>query len=628
MATGVAAGIGTVDLVGIRPDLSSTVVPTCVAAAALISVRFAPPTWPTLRPVRVAVGLLGLWTAWGMVSAATSSQPMLALVTAVAFALLLAAGLGVGQRLGSTGALIVAGSALTLHALASIAVAFTSESDQFPIRLRLVELEATHLAQVLALGLLVGFLWLLEHPTRSWFPILALGAVCTLGLVLTGSRTTPVALVVAGALALVALRRWRLVIGGGVALACLFAGLVATGADARIVSLTNRTSSELTNLDGANGRTTLWPEVLDAVGEHPVVGIGLGVDRDRMAEINAASGLTWNPQHAHNLVLHVALTTGWPGAVMVSLAVVIAVGTALRSRLPWLAAFGGFVLVVGVSEPVLRTPQLVWALLAVALAFAPGASRSEREAEPSRVGPVVVSAAVLLMLGIGLVWLEPGQYPHRYRCRDDAALDASGLLLDVDGTTGEVRTPRGVTTVTSPAPSPEGLVFGFNEPGASLPDTTARSVRCGAIRGEGVTVVIDVATTDLRTEGPGRILSISSGTEWDQIDLMVGQEADGLAIRVRSSRDHRNDEVLPGAFVDTAVHRLTIAIGPDVVRVWRDGELFATWDADLRTVAFDDWRIGRATTLGNEVTNDRPFAGVVESVQIYEGVRAPDELPE
>ncbi len=630
MATGVAAGLGTVDLVSFRPDLPRTLVPIGVAILAAIAIVRSRPQWPDRRPLQVVAGLLAAWTAWATLSSVTSADPALALATALAFALLLAAALGVGGRSGSAGAAVVTGVAVTTHAVAALALAFGTDADQFPVRLRLAELEATHLAQVMALAILVAFLRMLEAPTRSWFAPLTLAGVSTLGLVLTGSRTTPIALVIAGALALVALRRWRLVIGGGVALVLLFGGLIATGADARIVSLTNRTSSELTNFDGANGRTTLWPEVLDVIDEHPIVGIGLGVDRERMVELNAEAELSWNPQHAHNLVLHLGLTTGWPGVVLVSTALAIALLGALWFREPWAAALVGFVLVVGVSEPVFRAPQLLWALLAMSLLLGRPAADGDAPASEADlpVGAVTAAASVLLALAIVVVWLEPAALPHRFRCRSDQVLDSSGLIVALDGTTAELRTPRGTSALGGANLRPEGIVFGSNADGLALPGTTARSVRCAAIRGDGVTVDLAVASLDLTTEGPGRILSISSGTEWDDIDLLLGQEADGLAIRIRSGRDHRNDVVIPGVFTDLETHRLTVSIAPDVVEIWRDGELVATWTDDLRTMAFDDWRIGRSAKVGKEVTDDRPFAGVIESVRIYEGVRAHDELPE
>ncbi len=644
IALGIAGGLGTIDLVALQPDLPAELLPLLITGVAAIGAALSPPAPVTPGRSRLILGLFAGWLGWSYLAALTSADPALAMATTASFVAVMLGAMGVVANRSRTSLLVVVAIATLVQALAALFFAFTVEFDQFPSRLSLVELEPNHLGRLLAVTCLVSVLWALEQPRRRWPPALLFIAICLLGLTLTGSRTAPAALVVAGFVALLADRRWRLLIAAGIAGATLLTGLVATGFDSRIVQLTNRTGTELTNINGGNGRTTLWPEVLKVIDEQPVTGIGLGVDRDRMHQINAETSISWEPQHTHNLLLHLAFTTGWVGAALFLAALLIALAMALWHRDPWVGAMVAFIVVDGIAEPVVRIPQPTWVVLiaVITLAFVrqpgvaepqPARRRDDVEAagpiptpaalaSPLRLAPVLVSSTVALAAAIGLVWQEPGEYPLRFRCRDEQPLNASGLLLDVDPADGTVTLPNSVTMLPARALDGGGLVFSPGDTGIVLPNDVSRVVRCGAVREHGLTIEFDVATAGLDTEGPGRIVTLSVGPEWSDIDLHIGQQLDRLSLRFRQSSVYRNDTEIPGVFTDRDVHRIRVTVRTDRVEVFKDGVLLDTW-TDLLPMKFDEWHIERRAVLGNEATGDRPFVGTLDRLRIYEGLDVP-----
>ncbi len=617
-ALGTAAGLGTVDLVGIEPQLWHGLGPTAIAILGLVAAIATPPS-RTHREVGSRVLLwIGAWVAWSLVSAIGSPEPLLAITVSTAFATTFVAAAGLARRVDTSAIVIVAGVAAIVHAVSAVVLALVGDVDEYPNRLALVELEPNHLAGFLAIVVLVAVLWALDHSMRRWLPVLALSAVCLLGILLTGSRTASLALVASGLFGLVAARRWNWLVVATVGLAGVALFVLTTGSGRQIVSLTNRTSTELAAVDGATGRTTLWRELVDVVEERPVTGIGLGADRNRMLELNDEAGFTWEPQHAHNLLLHLALTTGWVGAVVMGAGLVLGWGEAAVRGSPWVAAVTTFVLIDGISEPVFRLPQLSWIVLVMAVSMTLGPSPPSPGAPGPALGRVAIAGAVSLSIAIGLVWIEPGGYPNRFRCRNDAPFDGGGLVVDIDGTTARIRTTR-ETVALEAARAEGGFVFDDATPLRLLPSSTARSVRCGALRAGSITVEASVSVDDLAATGPGRIVTISSGPDWNDIDLQLGQEADGLSVRVRESEFRRVDRVVPGAFLDLARHEFVVAIEARRIRVWRDGALIADW-SDFLPIEFDTWPVDRPAAFGNEVTEDRPFRGTIASVRIVEGI--------
>ncbi len=616
---GAAAGLGTVDLVGIEPGLPIWLGPAGITLLGLVAALATP-----LRRTRGSVGsrvllLFGAWVAWSVVSAIGSPQPMLALTVSMAFAATLLGAVGLAQRADSSAIVVVACVATMVHATLAMVLALIDDIDEYPDRLALVELEPNHLAGLLAMTVLVSVLWVLDHSLRRWMPLLLLCAASILGILLTGSRTAMIALVAAGVMALVASRSWGRLVVAAMALVAASSFVLYTGYGGEIVSLTNRTSSELVAIDGATGRTTLWSALLDVIDERPVTGVGLGADRDRIPVLSDENGYTWNPQHAHNLLLHLALATGWVGAVVLGAGLILGWVESVKRGSPWSAAVITFVLVDGISEPVFRLPQVAWVVLVLAVSMTLGSSVGPKSPSGATIGRVAVASAISLSMTIGLVWIEPAGYPYRFRCRNDPVLRDDGLVVDIEATAARFRTTRESVAAPESAGSVGGFEFDESTSRLLLPSSTARSVRCGALREESITIVASVSVDDLAASGPGRIVAISSGTEWNDTDLHLGQEADGLSVRVRQSEYRRIDRIVPGAFVDLDRHDFVVVVERSRVRIWRDADLIADW-SDFLPIEFDTWPADRPAALGNEVTGDRPFRGVITSVQIFEGV--------
>ena len=112
-------------------------------------------------------------------------------------------------------------------------------------------------------------------------------------------------------------------------------------------------------------------------------------------------------------------------------------------------------------------------------------------------------------------------------------------------------------------------------------------------------VVDDCASDDLSLNGPGRIATISAGT--NVRNLTVGQEGDHLAVRVRTLATGENGtapqvEVI-GVFTDSAAHRIVVTYNDTVLVTYIDGRpqgrLQITPEAALiwRMYPRDMWRI-------------------------------------
>ncbi len=143
-------------------------------------------------------------------------------------------------------------------------------------------------------------------------------------------------------------------------------------------SLSRSTEEPTNELRTLNGRTVLWPEVVDVALERPVTGIGLGRDRTVVSRFRAEGRVGWDAEHTHSLPLHVWLTTGVPGLV------------AVLSSLGWLAfrtwaapdslertlTLGTLAVVIvdGIVEPTLRVPSFAWLVVTAGMGFAAAGS--------------------------------------------------------------------------------------------------------------------------------------------------------------------------------------------------------------------------------------------------------------
>jgi hypothetical protein len=118
--------------------------------------------------------------------------------------------------------------------------------------------------------------------------------------------------------------------------------------------------------------------------------------------------------------------------------------------------------------------------------------------------------------------------------------------------------------------------------------------------------------------GPARLLTISSDV--DQRNLTIGQEGMDLVVRLRrpgSDANGRPAYMVPGALVAAEARRIELAIEEGRLLVAVDGER-AIVDA-LGDEALADWDPGFALGLGNELTANRPWIGVVLTAEVRAG---------
>jgi O-antigen ligase len=170
----------------------------------------------------------------------------------------------------------------------------------------------------------LGFLLILAFAkARTWRSTCVWMAVLLATLALTLSRTAIVA-----AAAVMAVVTWVHSTGRqrimaiacaclliGAALLALAGGLLAPNSDA--VASTASRSGDLDELRTFTGRVEIWKYSWRKCLESPLVGYGYGGSRYVLQE-DPDYPLKFQANHAHNLFLNMALTTGLPGALLLA----------------------------------------------------------------------------------------------------------------------------------------------------------------------------------------------------------------------------------------------------------------------------------------------------------------------
>ncbi len=321
------------------------------------------------------VDWLGLWVVWSLVGALFGPSPLMAF----SFTFSTAAVVYATRQLGRISpdmvmAAIVGG--FVLFVAISLAVKFSGLSDLHLRggRLTLLSLEANQFGRFGSLTALAGFYLAFEqqHPlVRLIGGSVAVGGLAALAV--TGSRTGLIATAFALGVLAVAKRNRRafasLGVAGVLAAAFLLVSNVGRTALNQVLRDTDPSSSSLTSL---TGRTKVWPVVLDAIGDRPLSGHGLGTST---SVLSARSNETnFVVEHAHNLWLHLALTTGLIGLALVIVALAKALRHAPPPNRPWVYAIATYFVIASISEAVLRNPDV--ALVSLVLLVTLGEPKS------------------------------------------------------------------------------------------------------------------------------------------------------------------------------------------------------------------------------------------------------------
>lgn len=207
-----------------------------------------------------------------------------------------------------------------------------------------------------------------------WRAVLGPLALAAITLPFTQSRTAMlVALAVASLFVWRRFSRLAVLVGGcaAVVAACLMlllfqSGLLkldAAGLDDSLSKVSR--SGKIEEIYNLTGRTEVWDFVVDEITRSPALGYGYGCSRYVLARYPGSSSDDFQPRHAHNLWLDIAVATGLIGMLVCAGMALQQLAGMVRSpsALPDLTLI--FVLVAGLTEPLLfgampKTHTVIW----------------------------------------------------------------------------------------------------------------------------------------------------------------------------------------------------------------------------------------------------------------------------
>ena len=148
--------------------------------------------------------------------------------------------------------------------------------------------------------------------------------------------------------------------------------------------------------------------------------------------------------------------------------------------------------------------------------------------------------------------------------------------------------------------------------GASAGLDEAPTITCALRRAGAFTVIAELEEVPLDQQGPARIVTLSKGWEWSEIDLHVGIVGDAVSVRLRTSAETIHSVEIPHV-LDEAPFRLEVSFDGDVLSVCVDERLVYRRRLDADPYA---WR-QLPLTIGNEHGGERPLEGRVTELRVY-----------
>lgn len=318
--------------------------------------------------------LLASWIGWALL-APIGGAPLASFVTTVRFGAILAVVAGLSAAVPPREAPTIFARTIVVAfggylAASAVLVGGGALTVQVNDRFTLASLESNQLGRAAALAAVSG-LWMLARDVRVWSLIGGGGAVVGGAITLaTESRTALAALGCGVVVLAIHTSRGRLVaLALGAALTIITAWIAGFLTLGDIVPAADRVtvqgdSGSSTTL---SGRETLWPRLWIEVEQSPIVGHGLGNDRSIIVD---RLDVGWEALHAHNLVVHAALTTGLIGVAILLAAIFSAMSAAALAPRPFALALLVIVILDGISEPVVRIPAFGWLALCAAVVVA------------------------------------------------------------------------------------------------------------------------------------------------------------------------------------------------------------------------------------------------------------------
>ncbi len=339
---------------------------TAPLAAALLALNARDLTLRRWR--RGPLTFLAAWVGWSFVSAVLGDDVVVSLAYSLVFAGVGAATITISDRLGWAGVCTTLVWASVCYAAAATIAPLLSDrySALGSERLRLLSLEPNQLGRICAIVVLAALYLAWRSRWRWSIPNVVVLAIALWGLTASDSRTAIGALL--ASLCLIAFSYMSgpmRIAATGLALAavaCTF-GFGVLDTDFDWLSRNNDASSDVTNL---SGRTTLWPTVIEASSERPLAGHGMGTDGAFMSELRYEGKISFVAPHAHSILLHPLITTGFVGLLLFASALFGSIGRAFVQFEPWRDSMLLLLVIDGFSESVIRAPSFGWvALVAV-----------------------------------------------------------------------------------------------------------------------------------------------------------------------------------------------------------------------------------------------------------------------
>jgi len=146
-----------------------------------------------------------------------------------------------------------------------------------------------------------------------------------------------------------------------------------------------------------------------------------------------------------------------------------------------------------------------------------------------------------------------------------------------------------------------------------------------AITNSSFDISLDVQPSAIEQTGPARILSISANTAYR--NFTVAQQGVDLVVRLRRSEDTFNGVppfVVPSVFNNLDRHALVVSVKPGKLSISVDGTI--RLNTVLPDNALDSWAREYRLALGNEITFDRPWLGVIREATVDVNGRQQDYL--
>ena len=166
----------------------------------------------------------------------------------------------------------------------------------------------------------------------------------------------------------------------------------------------------------------------------------------------------------------------------------------------------------------------------------------------------------------------------------------------------------------------------FSKAGKIISDLPAEPLYNQMLSGSGLTLEVRAAPSSTDQFGPARIVSYSLDSS--RRNFMLGQDQQNLIMRLRTSITDRNG-VYPhmkvnDVFNSTDPYHIMVTYDFSEQRIYVNGKIRA--ENTIPGGDFSNWDPSYFLVLGNEVNGERPWAGRLFYVSIYNRVLEPHEI--